>query len=148
MLNEESDTAGSERAKAVARIYLEAAKAIAAKRFILVQDSPPELSATQILSMHILHFLSNIFKAIILFQFGRRFPVSRLPEKWRSRFQTVDSDAFLDVDCSAGGVTIKKSNIMHWSVGHDVFPARPIGKKGTIKFYYGSLVYKYLTRLQ
>lgn len=70
-LNEEPGIFKTERVQAVAKIYLEAAKAIKLKQRILCWDAPPCLLVTQAFPLNTFHFLSNKFKDSTSFQSGR-----------------------------------------------------------------------------
>lgn len=54
---------------------------------------------------------------------GREILFSTWPSVWRGRPHSLSLDTFPAVDCSATGVTLKKSTIPHLHAGAVVFAA-------------------------
>lgn len=86
VLNEEVDMASRKPVQQAAKIYLKATKATVVKHCILVRDSPPEISATQIFPEHIFCFLPNWFEDSTLLQAGRQCSILRWSAKWCVKF--------------------------------------------------------------
>lgn len=92
-----------------------------------------------------MHFVSNLYCDPSLFERARQIPLTQWSPIWRARFHGLKAEMLLAVECSAIGVTLKKSSIQHPNAGRGVFAARPIGKGTVVGYYYGSLVYEDLS---
>lgn len=64
----------------------------------------------------------------------------------RGRSKSLNWYTLLPVDCSANGVTLKRSRFGIPHIERGMLAAQLIEKGGIVGFYYGTLVYEHKTR--
>lgn len=142
VLNDESHIPCSGDAGALAMVYLRATKRIATRQQGLLRDGTPEQSPMQTFLLHISHFHSNWFMDASFLQASWWFPLSRWSVECRSRFQTLDTKAFLVVERAVTGILSKNSNILYPKPGSRVFAARPFARSHNWKLPWAAGVWK------
>lgn len=96
--------------------------------------------------MHILHFLSNLYKNPTLFEKSRHIPLLRRLNKLPGRFDDKDVDTLLTFDTSGQEKTVKKSKGYHPNAGLILFSFRKIRNGNLVRYYYSLRVCAKLTR--
>lgn len=84
----------------------------------------------QTLPSHITHFRLNTFVYPSLFKNGRQILLKQWSSLWQERFHQLKTEMMFPVQCSAIGVSPRKSAILHRDHGRRMFAVRSVGRHG------------------
>lgn len=79
-----------------------------AKKRISPWKEPTGLCSAQTFSLHLMHFLANMFLDPSLSKKGRKIPFNQSSSTWLGRFHQLKADVLHSAECSASRVIPKK----------------------------------------
>lgn len=138
-LNEKSEIFGSNKVNDACKILVRALGAFQGKKRMTSLKEPPGFVGVDIYIAH--YSLSSEYACRSIFvRKGRQISLNQGESTWRTRFQRLKIKMVLDKECSAIGIALSKSGILHPDAVREVLPARPVDKKSIVGYLYGSLV--------
>lgn len=128
----------------MATIYLTHKKEAHMQRRRTLWTSPTSCSPVQYLSEHIVSYLCSSQKGYRLYEGKHRIEMNIWASLWYKRIHETKSDHIISAECVTYHLQIRQSSIE--GAGVSVLTVKAFAKEDNIISYYGTLIYRYLSR--
>lgn len=147
VINEHSDINGSAEVASVVLTYVSAMENVQPRRERIMWDACEGLPATQTFTGNVVHFQWICSEVSRLSEIERPMTEVSRSDKWGLLYG-LNVEPLQAMECRWLGVTMKKSLSSHSPGRMGIYTSMQLGRGGVVGYYYESLGYENLTRLQ